>query len=191
MVHFWCAANYSLGATPTTKEAQAIADELYADFVSEEVDKVEMIYTKFVSLISSDPVVQTLLPLTPQVDVLAWPLMPLTLHSLDSTAVNSPTMSWPHRCPGSISVRDIAADFLCVRRVCKTVLNSRHPKGGVGSLASAIWMLQLGHLLFFSSLSKTQLVVHWMTDGLCWCDRVRSVTLRDAVWTRLRTSCSR
>lgn len=63
----FCAANYDLGATPTTKEAQAIADELYADFVSEEVDKVEMIYTKFVSLISSDPVVQTLLPLTPQV----------------------------------------------------------------------------------------------------------------------------
>jgi F0F1-type ATP synthase gamma subunit len=67
MTHLWCAANYGLGATPTTKEAQAIADELYADFVSEEVDKVEMIYTKFVSLISSDPVVQTLLPLTPQV----------------------------------------------------------------------------------------------------------------------------
>jgi F-type H+-transporting ATPase subunit gamma len=28
---------------------------------------VEMIYTKFVSLISSEPTVQTLLPLTPQV----------------------------------------------------------------------------------------------------------------------------
>ena len=28
---------------------------------------MEMIYTKFVSLISSDPIVQTLLPLTPQV----------------------------------------------------------------------------------------------------------------------------
>ncbi|BDA48688.1 ATP synthase gamma chain, chloroplastic [Coccomyxa sp. Obi] len=62
-------ATYDLGATPTTKEAQAVADELYADFVSEEVDKVEMIYTKFVSLISSDPVVQTLLPLTPQGEI--------------------------------------------------------------------------------------------------------------------------
>ena len=60
------AGNFDLGAAPTTKEAQAISDELYADFVSEEVDKVEMIYTKFVSLISSDPIVQTLLPLTPQ-----------------------------------------------------------------------------------------------------------------------------
>ena len=61
------AGNFNLGAAPTTKEAQAISDELYADFVSEEVDKVEMIYTKFVSLISSEPIVQTLLPLTPQV----------------------------------------------------------------------------------------------------------------------------
>ncbi len=61
------AGNFDLGAAPTTKEAQAISDELYADFVSEDVDKVEMIYTKFVSLIASDPIVQTLLPLTPQV----------------------------------------------------------------------------------------------------------------------------
>ena len=61
-----CAGNFNLGAAPTTKEAQAISDELYADFVSEEVDKVEMIYTKFVSLIASEPIVQTLLPLTPQ-----------------------------------------------------------------------------------------------------------------------------
>ena len=60
------AGNFDLGAAPTTKEAQAISDELYADFVSEDVDKVEMIYTKFVSLIASDPIVQTLLPLTPQ-----------------------------------------------------------------------------------------------------------------------------
>jgi len=29
------AANFELTATPSTKEAQAIADELYADFVSQ------------------------------------------------------------------------------------------------------------------------------------------------------------
>eukprot|EP00884_Botryococcus_braunii_P012516 jgi/Botrbrau1/21265/Bobra.39_2s0056.1 len=63
------AANFDLGATPSTKEAQAIADELYADFVSEEVDKVEMIYTKFVSLITSTPTIQTLLPLTPKGEI--------------------------------------------------------------------------------------------------------------------------
>ncbi len=56
-----------MGQAPSVKEAQVVADEIFSDFVSQEVDKVEMIYTKFVSLISSDPVVQTLLPLTPQV----------------------------------------------------------------------------------------------------------------------------
>lgn len=62
-----CLASFTLGQTPSTKEAQAIADALYAEFVSEETDKVELIYTKFVSLISSNPTIQTLLPLTPQV----------------------------------------------------------------------------------------------------------------------------
>lgn len=47
------AGHYEIGQTPTIKEAQAIADEIFADFVSEEVDKVELVYTKFVSLISS------------------------------------------------------------------------------------------------------------------------------------------
>lgn len=56
---------FALGATPTTREAQAIADEIFADFVSAEVDKVELVYTKFISLITSNPTVQTLLPLTP------------------------------------------------------------------------------------------------------------------------------
>jgi F-type H+-transporting ATPase subunit gamma len=57
--------NFTLGQAPTTKEAQAIADEIFAEFVSEEVDKVEMVYTKFQSLVKSDPVVQSMLPLLP------------------------------------------------------------------------------------------------------------------------------
>ena len=60
-------AKFELGAAPTTKEAQAVADEIYSGFVSGDVDKVELVYTKFVSLIAADPVIQTLLPLTPQV----------------------------------------------------------------------------------------------------------------------------
>jgi len=60
---------FDLGQNPTTKEAQALADEIFAEFVSEEVDKVELIYTKFVSLISSDPIIQTMLPLTPQGEI--------------------------------------------------------------------------------------------------------------------------
>ena len=51
---------------PSSAEAASIGDELLSLFLSETVDRVEFIYTKFVSLISSRPVVQTLLPLTPQ-----------------------------------------------------------------------------------------------------------------------------
>ncbi len=59
------AANYTnLNQIPTAPEAAGIADELTSLFVSTSVDRVELIYTRFLSLISSQPVIQTLLPLT-------------------------------------------------------------------------------------------------------------------------------
>ncbi|YAF97365.1 MAG: F0F1 ATP synthase subunit gamma [Nodularia sp. CChRGM 3473] len=51
---------------PTAAEATEIADQLLSLFLSESVDRIELIYTRFVSLVSSRPVVQTLLPLDPQ-----------------------------------------------------------------------------------------------------------------------------
>ncbi|GAB4830862.1 hypothetical protein Ancab_004889 [Ancistrocladus abbreviatus] len=54
---------------PTAKEAQAIADDTFSLFVSEEVDKVELLYTKFVSLVKSEPVIHTLLPLSPKGEI--------------------------------------------------------------------------------------------------------------------------
>ncbi|KAI5674796.1 hypothetical protein M9H77_15160 [Catharanthus roseus] len=57
------------GNFPTTKEAQVIADDVFSLFVSEEVDKVELLYTKFVSLVKSDPVIHTLLPLSAKGEV--------------------------------------------------------------------------------------------------------------------------
>jgi F-type H+-transporting ATPase subunit gamma len=51
---------------PNSSEATQIADELLSLFLSESVDRIELIYTRFVSLVSSRPVVQTLLPLDPQ-----------------------------------------------------------------------------------------------------------------------------
>jgi F-type H+-transporting ATPase subunit gamma len=51
---------------PTAQEATDIADQLLSLFLSEKVDRIELIYTRFVSLVSSRPVVQTLLPLDPQ-----------------------------------------------------------------------------------------------------------------------------
>ncbi|MEO8894142.1 MAG: F0F1 ATP synthase subunit gamma, partial [Coleofasciculaceae cyanobacterium] len=60
-------ANYlGLEQIPTAPEASMIADELLSLFLAEEVDRIELVYTKFVSLISSRPVIQTLLPMTPQ-----------------------------------------------------------------------------------------------------------------------------
>jgi F-type H+-transporting ATPase subunit gamma len=55
-----------LDQIPTSKDSSTIADELLSLFLSQEVDRVEVIYTRFVSLISSRPVVQTVLPLDPQ-----------------------------------------------------------------------------------------------------------------------------
>jgi len=60
---------FDMGQAPTTKEAQAIVDEIFSGFVSEEVDKVEMVFTKFVSLINTKPVIQSILPLTPKGEV--------------------------------------------------------------------------------------------------------------------------
>ncbi|KAL8112841.1 ATP synthase gamma chain, chloroplastic [Apium graveolens] len=57
------------GNLPTAKEAQAIADDVFSLFVSEEVDKVELLYTKFVSLVKSNPVIHTLLPLSPKGEI--------------------------------------------------------------------------------------------------------------------------
>lgn len=57
---------FGLEQIPSAKESAAIADELLSLFFSDTVDRVELIYTRFLSLISSKPVIQTLLPLTPQ-----------------------------------------------------------------------------------------------------------------------------
>jgi len=60
-------ATYSgLEQIPTAPEANQIADQLLSLFLSEKVDRIELIYTRFLSLVSSRPVVQTLLPLDPQ-----------------------------------------------------------------------------------------------------------------------------
>jgi F-type H+-transporting ATPase subunit gamma len=54
---------FTCANVPTVKEAQAIADEVFSEFVSCQVDKVEILFTKFVSLINSQPTIQTLLPM--------------------------------------------------------------------------------------------------------------------------------
>ena len=55
-----------LEQVPTAEDAGSITSEVLAEFLSESTDRVEVIYTKFISLVSCNPVVQTLLPLDPQ-----------------------------------------------------------------------------------------------------------------------------
>ncbi len=67
------ASQYKIRATftgleqvPTADEANGIANEVLAQFLSGSTDRVEIIFTKFINLVSSKPVLQTLLPLDPQ-----------------------------------------------------------------------------------------------------------------------------
>lgn len=60
------ATRTDLGQVPSAEEANEIVDSILGWFLSGKVDRVELVYTKFVSLISSRPVIQTLLPLTRQ-----------------------------------------------------------------------------------------------------------------------------
>jgi F-type H+-transporting ATPase subunit gamma len=67
------ASQYTIRATftgleqvPNAAEAMKIAGEILAEFLSGSTDRVEIIFTKFINLVSSRPVIQTLLPLDPQ-----------------------------------------------------------------------------------------------------------------------------
>jgi len=55
-----------LEQVPTVKDSEGVSNEILAEFLSENSDRVEIIYTKFITLVSCAPVVQTLLPLDPQ-----------------------------------------------------------------------------------------------------------------------------
>ncbi len=55
-----------LEQVPNAAEAMKIGSEILAEFLSGSTDRVEIIFTKFINLVSSRPVIQTLLPLDPQ-----------------------------------------------------------------------------------------------------------------------------
>ena len=55
---------YNIGQNPTAKQVNEISEKLLAGYLSGESDTVELLYTKFVNLISSTPSVRTLVPLS-------------------------------------------------------------------------------------------------------------------------------
>ena len=58
--------NFFCTQAPTADQATSISDELLAEYLSGEVDRIELVYTRFVSLIASEAAVRTMLPLSPQ-----------------------------------------------------------------------------------------------------------------------------
>jgi F-type H+-transporting ATPase subunit gamma len=54
--------SFECGQNPDAKQALAISEELLNTFLSGETDAIELLYTKFVSLIASTPSVRTLVP---------------------------------------------------------------------------------------------------------------------------------
>ena len=53
---------FECGQNPDSKQALAISEELLNTYLSGETDAIELLYTKFVSLIASTPSVRTLVP---------------------------------------------------------------------------------------------------------------------------------
>jgi len=53
---------YETGQNPTAKEALKISEEILNTYLSGESDAIELLYTKFLSLIASQPSVRTLVP---------------------------------------------------------------------------------------------------------------------------------
>jgi F-type H+-transporting ATPase subunit gamma len=57
-------ATFALGNVPQPTTGSSLANLLVAQFLTQEADAVEVIYTRFNSLISSEPSIRTLLPLS-------------------------------------------------------------------------------------------------------------------------------
>ena len=55
--------DYIMGQAPTSEEASAISEYLLSSYLAGDTDSVEVLYTQFVSLISSTPKIRTMLPL--------------------------------------------------------------------------------------------------------------------------------
>jgi F-type H+-transporting ATPase subunit gamma len=53
------------GQSPTAEQANEIANELLSSYYAGELDRIELLYTSFISMISSTPTVRTLVPLLP------------------------------------------------------------------------------------------------------------------------------
>lgn len=107
-------ASYTgLEQVPTAEEASMISDEVLSLFLSEEVDRVELVYTKFVSLVASRPVVQTLLPLDRQgLETSDDEMFRLTTRGGSFAVERSSVASTPEELPGEMIFEQDPAQIL-------------------------------------------------------------------------------
>jgi F-type H+-transporting ATPase subunit gamma len=54
-----------VGQAPTAEQSSEIANDLLSSYYAGEIDRVELIYTNFISMIASVPTIRTLVPLLP------------------------------------------------------------------------------------------------------------------------------
>jgi F-type H+-transporting ATPase subunit gamma len=57
---------WDMGQAPNSAQANSISEFLLSSYLAGDTDSVEIIYTKFVSLIASTPSIRTMLPLSPK-----------------------------------------------------------------------------------------------------------------------------
>merc|ERR1712070_1332589 len=53
------------GQAPTAEQASEVANELLSSYYAGELDRIELLYTTFISMVSSMPTIRTLIPLLP------------------------------------------------------------------------------------------------------------------------------
>jgi len=58
-------ATFPCGQGPTAAEATNIANEILSSYYAGEIDRIELLYTSFISMISSEAALRTIIPLTP------------------------------------------------------------------------------------------------------------------------------
>jgi F-type H+-transporting ATPase subunit gamma len=58
-------AAFACGQGPTAEEATAVANEILSSYYAGEIDRIELLYTSFISMIASAPAIRTIIPLTP------------------------------------------------------------------------------------------------------------------------------
>merc|ERR1719197_716472 len=110
-------AHFDLTNSPDVKLANKVADEVKNLFLSGEVDKVEVIYAKFINLLKSEATLRTLLPLSPS-----------AIDSAEDVAFRMTTVEGNLKVEktegrGKVKAKDIEADMI-FDQAPETILNS-------------------------------------------------------------------